>query len=167
MADSTNNSCEQQLADAYCKLLNCLDWSDPVMVAGIREGLNKFLSNAFLGMFPGTHKYHRTHLVSPAALRQLEAKDYRELVYEHVVPKSRYIQRPCEERAARGELTTAFVQALLEKYWRVATVTKAEDAQLHRFAMPDEWDGVSILARYQAAGVELLPNPYYCGSRPV
>jgi hypothetical protein len=43
---------EQQIAEAYCKLLNSIDWSDKLLVARVREGLNKFLSNAFLSLFP-------------------------------------------------------------------------------------------------------------------
>lgn len=154
-------SYERQLAEAYCKLLSGIDWSDALLVAGLREGLNKFLSNAFLSLFPGIHKYHRTHLISLAALTQVEARDFSDLVYEHVVPKRPYIQKPCEELAERGELTVEFAHTVLEKYWRVATITKAEDLRLHRNAMPDGWDGENVLARYQSVGIVLQPNPYY------
>lgn len=150
-----------RLAEAYCKFLAGIDWSDQLVVAGSQEGRNKFLSNAFLSLFPGLHKYHRTHLISEAALRQLTSKDYTELVCEHLVPKSRYIQRPCEELAARGELTTDFVRDILEKFWRLATITKTEDAKLRRSSMPANWDGYNVLARYEAAGIQLKPNPYY------
>lgn len=154
-------SCERRLAEAYCKLLRSIDWSDELVVAGIREGLNKFLSNAFLSMFPSVHKYHRTHLISRNALRQVETKNYRRLVYEHLVPKTNYIQRPCEERAIRGDLTVDSIEDLLRRYWRVATITKAEDERLHRRGMPTDWDGVNVLARYEAAGIKLIPNPYF------
>jgi uncharacterized UPF0160 family protein len=154
-------SIETRLADAYCKFLAGIDWSDKLVVAGSQEGRNKFLSNAFLSMFPCVHKYHRTHLISEAALRQLESKNYEELVYEHLVPKSRYIHLPCEELAERRELTTEFVKAKLEKYWRLATITKSEDSKLHRLAMPENWDGINVLARYEAVGIQLQANPYY------
>jgi hypothetical protein len=152
---------EQQIAEAYCKLLNSIDWSDKLLVAGLREGLNKFLSNAFLSLFPKCHKYHRTHLVSAAALRQLRAKEYAGLVCEHIVPKTRYIQKRCEEAAKKGRLTVHDVRDLLDKYWRLATITKEEDRRLNPVSMPETWDGVNPLARYEAAGIELLPNPFY------
>jgi hypothetical protein len=154
-------STESRLADAYCKFLAGIDWNDDLVVAGSREGRNKFLSNAFLSLFPGVHKYHRTHLVSRMALEQLAAKNHRELVYEHLIPKSRYIQGPCEELAERGELTAEFVRSLLERFWRLATITKDEDLRLRRFAMPENWDGTNVFARYEAAGIELQPNPFY------
>lgn len=154
-------STEARLADAYCKFLTAIDWADELVVAGSREGRNKFLSNAFLSLFRGVHKYHRTHLVSESALRQLAARNYHELVYEHLIPKSRYIQSPCEELAARGDLKAEFVRSLLEKFWRLATITKSEDARLRRLEMPDDWDGTNVMARYEAASIVLRPNPYY------
>jgi hypothetical protein len=138
-----------------------IDWADELIVAGSREGRNKFLSNAFLSLYPGIHKYHRTHLVSEGALQQLAARHHRELVCEHLVPKAHYIQTPCEELAARGELTTEFVQSLLARYWRLATITRTEDARLRRLAMPDDWDGTNVMARYEAAGIVLRPNPHF------
>jgi len=152
---------EQEIAEAYCKLLNSIDWSDKLLVAGLREGLNKFLSNAFLSLFSKCHKYHRTHLVSAAALRQLRAKEHAGLVCEHVVPKTRYIQKRCEEAVKQGELGVDDVRELLDKYWRLATITKEEDRRLNPVLMPETWDGLNPLARYEAAGIELLPNPFY------
>jgi hypothetical protein len=154
-------STETRLADAYRKFLVGIDWTDHLVVAGSREGRNKFLSNAFLSLHPGVHKYHRTHFVSERAIEQLKSEHYRELVYEHLVPKALYIQAPCEERAKRNELTTEYVQSLLEKYWRLATITKSEDSRLSRFAMPDNWDGANVMARYEAAGIVLRRNPHF------
>mgnify|MGYP000920368831 CR=1 FL=1 len=131
---------EKRLAEVYVKLLSGMDWKDELLVAGLREGLNKFLSNAFISLFPG-HKYHRTHFVSAAALVQIKAREFSGLVYEHVVPKAKYIQGPCEARARSGDLTVAFAYSLLIKYWKIATITKAEDARLPRNAMPADWDG--------------------------
>ena len=41
---------ELELAQSYFKLLTRLDWSDKLLIAGLREGLGRFLSNAVLGM---------------------------------------------------------------------------------------------------------------------
>src|SRR5437773_1673703 len=110
----------RRLAEAYCKFLNGLDWSDEILVKGTQEGRNKFLSNAFASQFPKKHKHHKTHLISEAALKQLHAKNYDELIYEHLVPKQEYVQKPCEDLARKGELTVEFVLQLLNQYWQVA-----------------------------------------------
>lgn len=151
----------KRLADAYYKLLSLVDWQDNLLVAGLKEGLNKFLSNAFISLYPGIHKYHRTHFVSHAALTRLCAGEYHGLIYEHLVPKSRYIQQPCQELAKAGKLMVQDVEALLGRYWRLATVTELEDQSLQRTNTPDTWDGTNVLARYEAVGIELIPNPYF------
>ena len=38
----------RRLAKAYRSLLTKLDWSDPLIAVGLREGRNKFLTNAYL-----------------------------------------------------------------------------------------------------------------------
>ncbi len=153
----------RKLAESYCKLLNSIDWTDELVVKGLKEGLNKFLSNAFASQshFQSMHKHHKTHLISSAALQQLKAKKYPGLRYEHLVPKQKYIQGPCEERAKKGELTVDFVEDLLNKHWEIATITKEEDELLHRTKMPVDWDGVNRRARYENAGIELQKNPFY------
>src|SRR4051812_16802766 len=95
----------QKLAEAYCSLLTSIDWKNELIVNGLKEGLNKFLSNAFASQFPKKHKHHKTHKISIAALEQLKAENYQNLVYEHLVPKATYIQKPCEELAKDKKLT--------------------------------------------------------------
>ncbi|EWG99928.1 hypothetical protein [Halomonas sp. BC04] len=151
----------QHLANAYFKVLSSTDWTDPVVVSGLREGLNKFLSNAHLALFKGENKYHKTHWTSQGALEQLERRDHRDLVWEHLVPKTRYIQGPCERSARQGTLTPEFIEELLEKYWHLATITKQEDRTLHPLQMPNEWDMENIRARYEAVGIKLIPNPFF------
>jgi hypothetical protein len=152
---------EERLSHSYHSLLVSIDWTDELIVKGLREGLNKFLSNAFASMFPGLHKYHRTHLVSQNALAQLRIRDYENLIYEHLVPKSYYIQQPSEQLAMQGKLTVYDIHELLKKYWKIATITVAEDALLHRRRMPPNWDEIDPLARYRAVGIELELNPYF------
>jgi hypothetical protein len=130
------------------------------MVEGSREGRNKFLSNAFASQFPKRHKHHRTHLISSAALDQVNAKNFDALVYEHLVPKQKHIQGPCEARAREHNLTIEFVEDLLDRYWKVATITKTEDQRLSR-TMPGNWDGKNIKARYESVGIELQDNPHF------
>jgi hypothetical protein len=151
----------KKLAEAYYKLLTAIDWNDEILVKGLREGLNKFLSNAFASQFPKKHKHHKTHKISRAAKKQLDAKKYVGLRYEHLVPKQKYIQGPCEELAKRGELTVEYIVQLLDKYWFVATITKEEDDRLRRTSMHTGWDEENIFDRYEFAGIELLDNTYF------
>ncbi len=88
----------EKLARAYFKLLSSIDWDDRLLVDGLREGLNKFLSNAHLVSFRG-RKYHKTHFISESALHQLTSGLHNGLVWEHLVPKALYIQGPCESEA--------------------------------------------------------------------
>lgn len=123
--------------------------------------MNKFLSNAHLASFRGRNKYHKTHFVSLSALQQLENALHRELVCEHLVPKVPYVQRPCENQARAQTLTLDFIREHLHKFWHLATVTIQEDRLLARACMPEKWDGADILARYQAVGLTLIPNPFF------
>lgn len=152
---------EPKLARAYHKLLTALDWQDDILINGLRKGLNKFLSNAYLTSFPGIHKYHTTHLVSALALAKLQRKEYKGLVFEHLVPKKIHLQKDCEDRAKAGTLTVGYIEKQLRAYWCLATITKDEDERLERHRMPSDWDGESITARYDAAGIKLIPNPYF------
>ena len=151
----------QVIAAAYFKLLKCIDWADPVFVSGIREGKNKFLSNAWLSRAKA-NKYHKTNWISQDALAQIESGDYTDLVFEHLVPKQKYIQDPCERLAMEGRLTLDYVIDLLSKYWHMATITKEEDSKLSRRSLPDDWDGSDIHVRYKNACISnLIPNPYF------
>ncbi len=151
----------QVLAQAYYKLLNHLDWQDEVLISGIREGLNKFLSNAYLKQHPSSCKYHKSQWVSPEALKQLNQGNHTDLVFEHMVPKKKYIQEPCEHLAASRRLTEEKIVELLETYWHIATITKQQDKLLSRSSMPDDWDGINVLSRYEIAGIQLVNNPYF------
>jgi hypothetical protein len=153
----------ERLAGAYFRLLSVIDWDDAVLVAGLREGLNNFVSNAHLASFPGRNKYHKTHFVSPSALQRLERTDYRGLVWEHLVPKRHYIQKPCEEQARAHTLTVDFIRDRLRRFWFLATVMREEDRLLVRACMPVNWDEVDVHARYGAVApaLTLIPNPFF------
>lgn len=143
-----------KVANAYFKLLNSIDWKDDLLLSGLREGLNKFLSNAFLKI-NSRHKYHQADFYSKEAIQKILNDDYINLVYEHMVPKTKYIQQPCESKARTGELTLDIVLDLLERYWKIAVVTKDEDSKLERSRMPAGWDKTDVRARYVSAGVLL------------
>lgn len=150
----------EEMAEAYVAFLSSFPWEQPLALAGAREGLNKFLSNAYLASFPRRRKHELTQLISPAARDRLSAGQRSGLVFEHVVPKRRFIQEPCEVEARGATLRVEFVLGLLRRYWLLATVTKDEDRRLTRDTMPRAWGGVDVLVRYSAAGIELVPNPF-------
>jgi hypothetical protein len=79
-----------------------------------------------------------------------------------MVPKSKYIQKPCEEWARNNEITEKKVFDLLDKYWHIATITKEEEKNLGSTKrMPENWDGNSHLTRYDLGKIELIPNPIW------
>ena len=151
----------RRLAGVYHKFLTGIDWQDSLLVAGLKEGRRKFLSNAFLSLFPKTNKYHCTHYVSANAIDQLRQDNYDALAFEHLVPKTEYIQVPCQKLAAHGNLSVDFVEDLLDRYWHLATVTDSEHKRLHGRRMPKDWDGICHLARYKMIKLDLIPNPYF------
>ena len=150
------------LACEYHKLLTCIDWQDAVLIAGIREGLTKFLSNTFLHILQGRGraKHRCSQLASIAAVEQLKKGDYKRLRFEHIVPKTKYIQEPCERKAQGKELSEKYVLDLIHKYWVIASVTEDEDRKLPK-KMPDEWDTSDVLARYRQCDIRLIRNPLF------
>jgi hypothetical protein len=156
----------EQIAIAYVAFLTAFPWDQPLAVRGAREGLTKFLSNAYLASFCGAKKHQLTQLISRDARDLLAAGHTASFVFEHLAPKSRLIQIPCEKAAKAGELTVDGVLTLLRKYWVLATVTSTEDKRLARQAMPKDWDGIDVLARYRSASIELIPNPFMIAGVP-
>ena len=148
---------KKQIAKSYFKLLSSLDWEDDILMSGLREGLTKFLSNAFLKS-NGDDKYFQGDFYTHGALELIEKGITSGLVYEHMVPKSKYIQKPCEERAQKKSLNEDYVIDLLNRYWKIAIVTKEEDKKLTRTKMPDDWDEADIRIRYKNARIDLVPR---------
>lgn len=150
----------EKLASAYFKLLTSIDWNDEILISGLIEGLNKFITNAYLKMHIGKNKYFKSHYISIAAEKKLQNKDLKGLVFEHVIPKEEYIQKPCEKLAREGALTEEFILELLNKYWIIATITKEEDKRLSAKIMPKNWDGADVFERYNQANIELKINTF-------
>jgi uncharacterized UPF0160 family protein len=150
----------KKLARAYYKLLSSIDWNDEVLVNGLREGLNKFITNAYLKINAGKNKYFVSHYISKNADKKLKKNDVKGLVFEHIIPKQEYIQRPCEEMSKKGTLTEEFILNQLNKYWIIATITKDENKRLSTKTMPEGWDGINIFERYKEANIELKINTF-------
>jgi hypothetical protein len=82
----------------------------------------------------------------------------RQLVFDHAIP-FKYMQA---ELLGLKDVTPSAVRTILLKYEVCALITRIEHEQLSvnglQAAMPATWDGVDPLARYLAAGIELVPN---------
>jgi hypothetical protein len=104
------------------------------------------------------HFYFAIHIITPKALEILKKGSTKGLEYEHLIPKKKYIQDVCEQKAKEGTLTIEFVKTLLDRYLWTATVTEQEHKLLSRRVMPADWDGKNITARYDAAGITLLKH---------
>lgn len=127
--------------------------SNPDVEKGLKEGLNKFLSNICISLVGKKN----TNYYSVKAKAQIDKGNRHDLVYEHIVPKAKYIQNECIECEKNGSpKSVEEIEAILTKYWRIATITKDEDRLLSKLNMPDGWDGVDIFARYDLAGIKLI-----------
>ena len=144
---------------AYHKLLTIIDWKDHLLIEGIREGLNKFPSNAFI-YATGKKKYFCGHYYSKNALDLIRKEIFSGLIFEHMIPKQFYIQEPCIKAAKSGELKLNDMRDLFEKYWKIAIITKEENALLNHRKMPANWDTKNIFSRYDEAGINLEPSPF-------
>lgn len=156
---------EKELARAYYKLLTSVDWKDKTLVDGLGEGLKKFLANAHISSLPGV-KHHKTHYISDEALAILNSGTYKgRLIFEHIVPQTEYILKPCEKLAKAGSLTQEFVEEKLKKYWILATITTEENSHLGKELknkMPNGWtESDDLFARYKKVGIDISPNPFY------
>lgn len=84
----------------------------------------------------------------------LEVEKYADLIHEHVIPRKIIISHLI---GYVGELTEAYVDEYLETHCIGVLVTKEEDQRLRDAklgsAMPDDWDGVNVWARYQAVSI--------------
>ena len=86
------------------------------------------------------------------------SKALREPVHFHAVP-FRYLQK---ELLDLPDVTRESVGDVLKKHCVVVLVTKEENDQLNNAKlgskMPEGWNGADQLARYAAAGIEVVPN---------
>jgi hypothetical protein len=152
------------LSEKYYKFLISLPYEDEAYMKGIHEGKGKFLSNLHIYLSTKdlpkkrNDKRYATDFITPKALEILKKGSTRGLEYEHLIPKKKYIQDVCEQKAKEGTLTIEFVKTLLDRYLWTATVTEQEHKLLSRRVMPADWDGKNITARYDAAGITLLKH---------
>jgi hypothetical protein len=148
-----------RLAKAYFNVLQAIDLNNTDISSGIKEGLNKFLSNLAIHI-QGKYKVTSADYISNNALLQIRHGNTSNLVYEHMIPKQKYIQTPCITRANAGCLTYEYVYNLLFKYWYIAIITRDEDSKLNKLNlrqnMPNNWDFTDIFARYVKANIQLI-----------
>ncbi len=80
------------------------------------------------------------------------------LVYDHAIP-FRYFQ---EELLALDPVTPKTVAEALRGHGTRVLITRTEDALLSKSGlaqkMPEGWDGINALARYEAVGIKPIEN---------
>lgn len=147
------------LANKYTKLLTSIDLNDELLIAGISEGLNKFLSNIYLKI---SHlpKYYTGDYYTKDAINKLSNRDFNSLILEHMIPKQEYIQNICideekKQRIINKHIDESFIKRILNKYWWIAIITKDENYKLMKNTMPKDWDFSDIFLRYNSADIEL------------
>lgn len=163
------------LAEKYSYFLNTLKFDDDIYMVGMGEARTKFLANLHITIMKKKlqKKYNDWRFgadyVSERALEHLmKGKwDSHTLQYDHMVPKTEYIRRVCEDAAMKGPVTTEFIYDILMRYLWVATIHTDENNLLSKKGlknkMPKDWDGVNILARYETAGIKLIEHDkIYC-----
>jgi hypothetical protein len=152
-----------RMATAYYDFLKTnktIFFSNPDVYIGIKEGLNKFLSNLAIRL-RGKYNINTVEYISVNALNIINKKDVKNLIYEHMVPKEIYIQCPCLDAIKNDRmLTKEEIYELLNKYWYIALITREEDNLLNklklRTRMPQNWDKNNIFARYELAKIPLI-----------
>ena len=138
-----------RMAEAYYKLLKAvaLLLNDKDIEAGIREGLNKFLPNLCISLVGKLE----TDYYSEAALEKIKKDDCKNLIYEHMVPKSIYQDEIIDDFKVGNIKNAGDIKAVLAKYWYVATTTSGENKKLNpQRSIPENWDKQDIFVRYTA-----------------
>ena len=81
---------------------------------------------------------------------------------EHVVPCAKLITE-CQRLIREGKHSDEQIASLLQKHWKVATITKEEQKHLdsrlgYKSSMPDGWtfESGDTFARFERAGIVLL-----------
>jgi len=153
-----------KLADVYFEFLNSINWDNQLLLNGLKEGKNKFLSNVYLHLCRGKHSIVNYHSISALEIYNNSSGNLTKglLVFEHMIPKEKYIQKPCEEiiqMEISPELKREKIHDLLDRYWHIASITTQEDKSLkHKKTMPENWDGLNIFARYETINIVTIKN---------
>ena len=155
----SREDCLKRMAQAYHDLLKVLaplmKKDDNIIFNGLREGLNKFLSNVYISL---VHNKRETDYYSEKAFEACKNNPKGKcpgLTYEHIVPKNIYQDEIVKTFSGGQEMSADEIADRLKKEWWTATITQAEDKLLKKKKMPDDWDGTNRFARYDKAGITL------------
>ena len=94
------------------------------------------------------------HFISKNALNAINSKSDTRLVKDHAVPV-KIISEMLKQVNCPSE---ASVEKLLLSFYRLGVLTHEEDKTLNQLnlksAMPNDWDGKNVFARYEKAGIQ-------------
>ncbi|MDZ7697724.1 MAG: hypothetical protein U5R49_12655 [Deltaproteobacteria bacterium] len=114
---------------------------------------------------PGGNIKEKAHFMSASARQQMYEGNCKGLIGEHVVPVSIMVTKVndlYERQGNRIELTQ--IIDIVKKWSILAVITTKEDIKIKArklyHKMPPDWDGCNKYARYDAAGIKLVPNEY-------
>lgn len=142
---------------------------DPILYDSTNEGRNKILSNIDLTLKKigkvKHYKYVLTDYYSEEAALKIKNNDFKNLIYEHIVPKNIYQNQIFNLLQEQKTITKQYIFDILKKYWYIATITKDQDTLLNnaklRLKMPDKLDDKNIFARYQTVRIKLIKTNYF------
>lgn len=172
MNDNAHKQLCKELAEAYYTFLTTVYSAESKEQRIYLNGINHsdckghFLSNAYLSMYGKYVDSVEWVYHSLDAKKIIDSGQKKGIVFEHIVPKQKYIQDLCEQRAINGELTVDFIYDLLCKYWFIALITSAEDKNLLANKMPDGWDGKDIFLRYKQTKNGIPIQLFDCDGKP-
>lgn len=153
----------QELANSYDYFLRTLPFHNETYMKGMAEARTKFIANLHIYLttrdLPKGYKERRygTDYVSVKALEVLTSHSTKGLVYEHIVPKTKFIKNECENMARSGDISIGFIYEVLDKYLWTATITNTENKLLPTAKdMPSGWDRTNIFFRYESANIPLV-----------
>jgi hypothetical protein len=101
------------------------------------------------------NKLLRSDYITAAAKEQIEQKNMKNLIREHMIPKTVYFNILIDQ-SKKGLLTKEQIFNILNKNYWTCLVTKDEDKSLskqYKSKMPDDWDGINIFVRYEKVSI--------------
>jgi hypothetical protein len=102
---------------------------------------------------PRKVKAMRALSCSRGALEVIEGRSDGALFREHSVP----LRILWDLLRKLHDPTVQEIDDLLRQRYAIGVLTKDEDKKLLKSKMPDGWDQKDVLARYQHAGIEMVP----------
>lgn len=94
------------------------------------------------------------HFISKDALNAINSRSDTQLIKDHAMPV-KVISELLKQDDCPSEES---VEKLLLNFYKLGVLTQEEDKVLNQLslksAMPNDWDGINVFARYEEAGIQ-------------